>query len=51
MLHLTFEFLKPGKVKDSHGRLESDPEYDPRTLFVPAAFMQKQSPGHQQWYA
>lgn len=49
MLHLTFDFLKPDKIKDKDGRRPSDPDYDPRTLHVPKEFMNKQSPGHQQW--
>uniref|UniRef100_A0A1I7TKI1 DNA_MISMATCH_REPAIR_2 domain-containing protein n=1 Tax=Caenorhabditis tropicalis TaxID=1561998 RepID=A0A1I7TKI1_9PELO len=28
----------------------SDPEYDPKTLWVPPDFHQKQTPGHRQWW-
>ena len=49
MLHLTFDFLKPGKIKDAEGRSEGHENFDPRTLYVPAKFMQSQTPGHQQW--
>jgi DNA mismatch repair protein MSH6 len=50
MIHLTFEWLKPAKIKDIHGRIASHSDYDPRTLFVPAEFLNKQTPAHQQWY-
>jgi len=50
MLHLTFDFLKEDKLKDKEGRRPSDPDYDPRTLHVPKEFLNKQTPGHQQWW-
>ncbi|KAI6241441.1 DNA mismatch repair protein [Aphelenchoides fujianensis] len=37
--HLTYESGDP-----------DDPDYDPRTLFVPPDFMKKRSPGHRQWW-
>ncbi|KAE9553997.1 hypothetical protein FO519_002757 [Halicephalobus sp. NKZ332] len=49
-VHETFEFLKPECIKDSSGRRPSDPEYDPKTLYVPPKFLSTQSPGHQQWW-
>ena len=33
-LHLTLQFLKDGKRKDSKGRLHTSPDYDGRTLLV-----------------
>lgn len=50
MVHLTFEFLKPNKIKDASGRSPSHEEYDCRTLLVPDAFMKKQTPAHKQWW-
>ncbi|VDO76272.1 unnamed protein product [Onchocerca flexuosa] len=43
--HLNFDFLKPDNIRDADGRLRSHPDYCPRTLFVPEAFMKKQTPG------
>ncbi|KAK0396739.1 hypothetical protein QR680_001834 [Steinernema hermaphroditum] len=45
-----FRFLKPEHIKDFEGRKKSHPDYDPKTLFVPEAFMKKQTPGHKQWW-
>lgn len=50
MLHLTFDFLKPDKVKDAKGRLANHPDYDSCTLYVPPDFLKKATPGHQQWF-
>lgn len=43
--HLDFDFLQPDKIRDANGRLASDPDYCPRTLFVPEAFLKQQTPG------
>ena len=43
-IHNNFEFLKPSKIKDKQGNLASHPEYDPKTLFVPPSFLDKQTP-------
>ncbi|CAD6196340.1 unnamed protein product [Caenorhabditis auriculariae] len=48
--HEKLTFLLPGKRRDAEKRLETDPEYDPTTLFVPADFLSKQTPGHKQWW-
>uniref|UniRef100_A0A915C4J0 DNA mismatch repair protein n=3 Tax=Parascaris univalens TaxID=6257 RepID=A0A915C4J0_PARUN len=48
--HLDFDFLQPDKIRDANGRLASDPDYCPRTLFVPEAFLKQQTPGHRQWW-
>ncbi|CAI2304379.1 unnamed protein product [Caenorhabditis sp. 36 PRJEB53466] len=48
--HESFEFLKPEKIRDAYKRPASDPEYDPKTLWVPPDFHQKQTPGHRQWW-
>lgn len=44
-LHETIDFLKPNQIKDKNMRKPNDPEYDPRTVFVPSDFIKKQSPG------
>ncbi|VDM98795.1 unnamed protein product [Thelazia callipaeda] len=49
--HLDFEFLQPDRIRDAAGHLSSHPDYCPRTLYVPEAFMKKQTPGHRQWWA
>uniref|UniRef100_A0A0K0EKX1 DNA mismatch repair protein n=2 Tax=Strongyloides stercoralis TaxID=6248 RepID=A0A0K0EKX1_STRER len=49
-VHLTFDFLKPDKIKDANGRRPDDPEYDGKTLYVPESFIQKQTPAHRQWW-
>lgn len=48
--HESFDFLKPDKIRDGFKRPMSDPEYDPKTLWVPPDFHQKQTPGHRQWW-
>lgn len=57
-LHLAAS--QPDKIRDAQRRRPSDPDYDPRTLFVPEGFLSKQSPGlyqlsmicsgHRQWW-
>jgi len=49
-IHNNFEFLKPSKIKDKQGNLASHPEYDPKTLFVPPSFLDKQTPTMKQWW-
>lgn len=48
--HESLDFLKADKIKDACKRPMSDPEYDPKTLWVPPDFHQKQTPGHRQWW-
>lgn len=36
--------------RDINGRLKSDPEYDPRTLYVPESFRKTQTPALRQWW-
>lgn len=45
--HLDFDFLQPDKIRDANGRLANDPEYCPRTLYVPDSFLKEQTPGLQ----
>ncbi|KAL3998681.1 MutS domain V family protein [Acanthocheilonema viteae] len=49
--HLDFDFLQPDRIRDADKRLRNHPDYCPRTLYVPEAFMKKQTPGHRQWWA
>ena len=35
----SFDFLKPKNIKDADGRKPDHPEYNPRTLSVPAHFI------------
>lgn len=42
--HLKLEFLKPEKIKDIHKKPLSDPNYNPRTLYVPEDFKQSLTP-------
>lgn len=44
--HLDYEFLKPDKICDAERRPLKHPDYDPKTLWVPKDFMQKQTPGN-----
>ncbi|KAF1770295.1 hypothetical protein GCK72_002113 [Caenorhabditis remanei] len=48
--HESLDWLKPDKIRDGCKRPMSDPEYDPKTLWVPPEFHQKQTPGHRQWW-
>ncbi|CAH1976488.1 unnamed protein product [Acanthoscelides obtectus] len=48
--HNTLPFLKPEKIKDANRRKPSDPDYDPRTLFVPDSFLKDQTPAMRQWW-
>lgn len=43
--HETINFLKPNQIKDKNMRKPTDPDYDPRTVFVPCDFIKKQTPG------
>lgn len=47
---MTLEWAKEGKRKDIKGRKETDPDYDPRTLYVPSSFLNLETPGHRQWW-
>jgi DNA mismatch repair protein MSH6 len=43
--HLDYVHLKPENIKDAKGRKPSDPDYDPKTLYVPENFLKQQTPG------
>lgn len=42
--HQTLEFLKPGKICDANKRKPSDPNYDPKTLYVPKDYLDSLTP-------
>lgn len=42
--HLKLDFLKPEKIKDINRRTLNDPDYDPKTLYVPTDFLNNQTP-------
>ncbi|XP_050439278.1 DNA mismatch repair protein Msh6 [Adelges cooleyi] len=48
--HLKLEFLKPEKIKDVNKKPLTDPNYNPRTLYVPEDFKQKLTPAVRQWW-
>ena len=43
-VHLTYDFLRPDKIRDADMRHRSDPDYDPRTLYLQNSFLEKQTP-------
>lgn len=42
--HLKLDFLQPEKIRDIHRRTLKDPDYDPRTVYVPVDFLNNQTP-------
>ena len=42
--HLKYDFLQPDKIRDINRRPPTDPEYDPKTLYVPQDFLNQQTP-------
>jgi DNA mismatch repair protein MSH6 len=48
--HLSYDFLKQDKIRDAKRRRPDDPEYDPRTLYVPDHFKQNLTPAMRQWW-
>ena len=48
--HLSYEFLKPDKIRDAQRRRPDDPDYDPHTLYVPDNFKQNLTPAMRQWW-
>ncbi|XP_021365348.1 DNA mismatch repair protein Msh6-like isoform X1 [Mizuhopecten yessoensis] len=48
--HLKLDFLQPHKIKDAKMRNRTDPEYDPKTLYVPDSFKKTTTPGMRQWW-
>ncbi|XP_050450854.1 probable DNA mismatch repair protein Msh6 [Cataglyphis hispanica] len=48
--HLKLDFLQPDKIRDIQRRTLKDPNYDPRTLYVPIDFLNNQTPAMRQWW-
>ncbi|XP_061180194.1 DNA mismatch repair protein Msh6-like isoform X2 [Saccostrea echinata] len=48
--HLKLDFLQPEKIKDAKKKSKSDPDYDPKTLYVPESFLKQQTPAMRQWW-
>ncbi|XP_012286624.1 probable DNA mismatch repair protein Msh6 [Orussus abietinus] len=48
--HLKYDFLQPNKIKDINQRPASDPDYNPRTVYVPVNFLNNQTPAMRQWW-
>lgn len=44
--HETLSFLQPNQIRDKNKNRPNDPEYDKRTIHVPADFKLKQTPGN-----
>lgn len=49
--HETLEFLQPSHIRDINKNKPNHPNYDSRTLHVPESFLEKQTPGHRQWWS
>ncbi|XP_076654802.1 DNA mismatch repair protein Msh6 [Halictus rubicundus] len=48
--HLKYDFLQPNKIKDINRRSPGDPDYDPKTVYVPMDFLTQQTPAMRQWW-
>ncbi|XP_033303420.1 probable DNA mismatch repair protein Msh6 [Bombus bifarius] len=48
--HLKYDFLQPNKIRDIRRKPPSDPDYDPKTLYVPPDFLNQQTPAMRQWW-
>ena len=48
--HFSFEFLKEDKIRDINMRPRTDPDYNPRTLYVPPEFKKTLTPALKQWW-
>ncbi|NXF94233.1 MSH6 protein, partial [Eubucco bourcierii] len=48
--HEKLDWLQEKKKKDAHRRQQSDPDYDPRTLYVPEDYLNKCTPGMRRWW-
>eukprot|EP01038_Epipyxis_sp_PR26KG_P007516 gene7516-10239_t len=49
--HNFFDFLQPNKIKDKSLKRPDNPDYNPRTLFIPDNFLKSQTPAMAQWWA
>ncbi|KAH0568272.1 probable DNA mismatch repair protein Msh6 isoform X1 [Cotesia glomerata] len=48
--HLKLPFLQPEKIRDAKERRPDHPEYDPKTIYLPKDFLDKQTPAMRQWW-
>lgn len=48
--HMRLDWAKEGNRKDLLGRLETHPDYDPRTLYVDPNFKNNLTPAMRQWW-
>ncbi|XP_069702294.1 DNA mismatch repair protein Msh6 isoform X2 [Periplaneta americana] len=48
--HLKLDFLKPNKIRDAKRRTPSDPDYDPKTVYIPEDFKRTLTPALRQWW-
>ncbi|CAL1537586.1 unnamed protein product [Lymnaea stagnalis] len=48
--HVSLDFMQPDKIRDKNRKLKSDPQYNPKTLYVPDSFLSKQTPAMRQWW-
>jgi DNA mismatch repair protein MSH6 len=48
--HDTCDFLKPANIRDKDKNRPDHPAYNPRSVYVPVDFLQKQTPGMKQWW-
>ncbi|XP_057339298.1 probable DNA mismatch repair protein Msh6 [Microplitis mediator] len=48
--HLKIPFIQPDKIRDAKRRKPDDPEYDPKTIYVPQEFLDQQTPAMRQWW-
>ena len=49
-LHNSFQFLQPSQRQDAARRRPDHPDYNPRTLYVPANYLDKETPAMKQWW-
>ncbi len=48
--HMNYAFLEDKNIKDKNGNRKGDPNYDPRTLYVPPEFIKTLTPALKQWW-
>jgi len=48
--HNSHDFMQPKNIKDKDGRKKDNPDYNPRTLYVPERFLHEQTPAQRQWW-
>jgi len=48
--HNQLPFLRPDKIRDREKHPRDHEDFNPRTLYVPDDFLNKQTPGQRQWW-